>query len=351
MAMEVPCKFSLGSDSPLQPIQDPSSDIVNLHSNLFSERRNFCPRTLKSSASSRIRDLPCYNPPKPNFSDECEFGKAELIPYELNGTKKFAGSTQLKSGSRSGKKLSKKVNSIRHDVGHYPHKSGDDLNVLRFTSEITNEIIREKQFSNSQLMDVFHYHLDRSDITICREDRMKSIQQIAKQLNVPSKLIEELSSSNRQCQAINDIKRIDEDQRRELNPISTGRKCAENEIGSMEKSKSYHRSLTDRSDIKSETEKRIEPLNPTFSFSKRKSTPSQSSSTTSSSQESDCIIEEVGKLLGSIKVGKGDEKAKQEDYEDDFEDTTDSDESNKIKEEISSFENDYSTETFEDDDE
>ncbi|VDO01670.1 unnamed protein product [Rodentolepis nana] len=67
-------------------------------------------------------------------------------------------------------------------------------------------------------------------------------------------------------------------------------------------------------------------------------------------KESDCMIGEMDKLLDSIKFGKCDGRSKQEeDYEDDFEDTTDSDVSNKEGEEISSFGQDYSTETFEDD--
>lgn len=62
-------------------------------------------------------------------------------------------------------------------------------------------------------------------------------------------------------------------------------------------------------------------------------------------------MEQTGKLLSSLKIGKAGENAKQEeDYEDDFEDTTDNDESNEVDEEISSFEHDYSDESFEDDD-
>ncbi|VUZ48604.1 unnamed protein product, partial [Hymenolepis diminuta] len=229
-----------------QSMQGPSSDILSLHSSLFTEERNFCPRTLKSAASSRVRDLACYNPPKPKLSGECDFGKSRVNKdgnaHESNGRKIFDGPTRLNS-PQSVKKSPKKTNSTRSNVGHFPHTSRDDLELLRFASEITNEIIRKKQFSNSQLMVVFRSHLDRSDLKITRKDRLKSIQQIAKQLNIPSKLIKELSSSICQPQnadsAFNksrSVERIDGGQIAESNAVSTGRKW------STEKSKSHHQS-------------------------------------------------------------------------------------------------------------
>ncbi|VDM33496.1 unnamed protein product [Hydatigera taeniaeformis] len=49
---------------PRQTFRDPPADVLNLHANFFTEPKDFCPRTLRSSASSRIRELACYNPPR-----------------------------------------------------------------------------------------------------------------------------------------------------------------------------------------------------------------------------------------------------------------------------------------------
>ncbi|VDL60524.1 unnamed protein product [Hymenolepis diminuta] len=272
-----------------QSMQGPSSDILSLHSSLFTEERNFCPRTLKSAASSRVRDLACYNPPKPKLSGECDFGKSRVNKdgnaHESNGRKIFDGPTRLNS-PQSVKKSPKK------------------------------------------------------------KDRLKSIQQIAKQLNIPSKLIKELSSSICQPQnadsAFNksrSVERIDGGQIAKSNAVSTGRKW------STGKSKSHHQ-FDSESETESEIEGLSELLGSSFAFTKKKS-----SSTNSTSEQSHCSMEQTGKLLSSLKIGKAGENAKQEeDYEDDFEDTTDNNESNEVDEEISSSEHDYSDESFEDDD-
>ncbi|KAL5112537.1 hypothetical protein TcWFU_007513 [Taenia crassiceps] len=174
--------LKLGSDyKHRQPFHDPPADVLKLHASLFTEPKDFRPSTLKSSASSRIRELSCYNPPRRRRMPEHlkEFDLSRVPPQSGNGnlevpsrdalTGEVKGRPQKPSSFNkyhprdpdlSSKPVlrsptppsvytsSRKVDSARSGAGWCTQKKLEDIEYVTFLSAVTNDILTNRQFSD-----------------------------------------------------------------------------------------------------------------------------------------------------------------------------------------------------------
>nr|CDS15354.1 spermatogenesis associated protein 7 [Echinococcus granulosus] len=149
--------LNLGSNCKLrQPCHDPPADVLKLHASLFTEPKVFCPRTLKSAALSRVRNLACYNPPRRSQAAEHleEFDlRRSQKPSLLNDHQSRDPDLPSKPVFRSPTSASvhtpsRKADSVRSGARRSAQKTMEDIEYLKFSSAVTDDILINRQFSN-----------------------------------------------------------------------------------------------------------------------------------------------------------------------------------------------------------
>ncbi|VDK37092.1 unnamed protein product [Taenia asiatica] len=352
-----------------QPFHDPPADILKLHASLFTKPKDFCPRTLKSATPSRIRELACYNPPRrrqaPEHLEEIDLTRAP--PQSNNG--------DLKAPTRNAS-ADKGKDMCCLDLL-------EDIEYIKFSSAVTNDILMNRQFGNRQVRPCF------DDVSIAfQEQQLKAIRQIAEKLNVPAKLMVEfsfhMSQSDAKKASLNpDVNAIGT---KTINKKGSGAESRNSEGGLPSPAAlprgSCHTSVPSRSrqsdfslpNIENESDVESESYGSTISLaslSPAKDQPSlqQPSKSTSErvtpSKLSDTMstmnseIEETSQFLSSLEIKKtveSDGKSDHDDYDDDDDDCDGDDDGHDYGDDVGEEQTDlddveesYTIESFEDD--
>ncbi|KAM7540858.1 hypothetical protein Aperf_G00000020823 [Anoplocephala perfoliata] len=351
-----------------QPRQDPSPDILKRHSCLFTEEREFCPRTLKSAAHSRIRNLDCYNPPKQCSShlsfDAYGAGRSDMAlhrKFPISNDIKALPASENQNLQPSIRKTHKKSKSAKKYAGHFSTCSERDVDFLKFSTSITNDILQNKQFSNSDLIAIFQSHLEHSDSKLSREGRLKAIRQIGEQLIVPPELIAKLSSTMSQTKSYNPVSAasVEKVPKEVVSDVINGKNVdSKNELTSSPSSLKQGGDKT--YSIESDPERQSRMSESTEPASVKSKPPSNrplalplETDGISDISDSDTSVRKVRRRLSSLELRRTTDQRRQgANYDDDFENTIDK-EDGEIDvgyDDIGSLEEDYSDDSFEDDD-
>uniref|UniRef100_A0A5K3FT38 C2H2-type domain-containing protein n=1 Tax=Mesocestoides corti TaxID=53468 RepID=A0A5K3FT38_MESCO len=138
------------------PLRDPPADVLELHRSSFTEAKAYCPRTLKSAASSKLRTLDCYNPPKRRQSPD---GLHVRNPSTKSQESSLQASDSSKKNANS-PRISSELDLTppaswlsadaqpREDTLRPPPLILEEIEYLNFLSAVTGEVIQKRQFSN-----------------------------------------------------------------------------------------------------------------------------------------------------------------------------------------------------------
>ncbi|BHF57949.1 hypothetical protein SprV_0100089700 [Sparganum proliferum] len=224
-------------------VREQPADVFERRPQKFTPAKAFTPRTLRSSATSFIRNLECYNPPikrrstrsspraSPVHEQEKSLGTRSVsVPKNsANSARKhdravpvpkkrsscsvacqaseccpsdtisaYVGPDVGQSAELALEKSQRLALVTADQVRHSePETMEEELEFLNFLSTVTSDILRRSSYTNEQICVIFRRHLaDRSSVLPPTLKR-RALHQIVQQLNLPPAVAMVIGESSR----------------------------------------------------------------------------------------------------------------------------------------------------------
>uniref|UniRef100_A0A0X3NQS9 Uncharacterized protein n=2 Tax=Schistocephalus solidus TaxID=70667 RepID=A0A0X3NQS9_SCHSO len=223
-------------------VREQSADVFERNPQKFTPAKAFTPRTLKSSATSFIRNLECYNPPirrrssraSPRGSPVQDQEKILLtrsvsVPRgNVNSTRKHdrmvpvptnrssssvacqasenclpdTSSSCLRSTvvGQSAEPVVEKPPGLNLSIADQcppsePENMEEELEFLNFLSNVTSDILRRSSYTNEQICVIFRRHLADRTSALPLAFRRRALHQIVQQLSLPPEVARVIGES------------------------------------------------------------------------------------------------------------------------------------------------------------